>query len=142
MSELSKVPATGKAALLGSSIAIKGEVFSSEDLIVEGEVEGRIELKSHNLTIGTQGRVKAQVHARNVIAEGTVTGDILAEEKISILETAVVSGDLRAPRIAIADGAQFRGSVDMTKPGEARPGPKLAQEQPVTQPAAALAGER
>ena len=142
MSEVPKVSGAGKPALLGSSIAIKGEVFGSEDLVVEGEVEGRIELKNHNLTISGQGRIKAQVHARNVIVEGNVNGDIAAEEKISIQETAVVSGDLRAPRIAIADGAQFRGSVDMTKPGEARPGPKLAQEQPLARPSAVAALER
>jgi len=141
MNEVVKSTTAG-VALLGSSITIKGEVRGSEDLRVEGEIEGRIELISHNLTIGSQGRVQAQVHANNVVVEGTVNGDILAQEKITIQQTAVVSGDLRAPRIVIADGAQFRGSIDMSKPDQARPAAKLQAQPSPPHPPLAGAAER
>jgi cytoskeletal protein CcmA (bactofilin family) len=132
MTEAVKAAGAGQPALLGSSITIKGEVYGSEDLTIEGQVEGKIELKDHNLTVGRQGRVKAQIHAKTVVIEGQVEGDVLAEERITMKETAHVSGDLLAPRVAISDGAQFRGSVDMSAAAEGRP----AQQRPVLASAA------
>jgi cytoskeletal protein CcmA (bactofilin family) len=111
-------PGRGRANI-GGSLFIKGEVSGSEDLIVEGRVEGKIDLKDHNLAIAKGGRVSADVHARSVTISGEVSGNIHADEKVEIAESGRVTGDLYAPRVAISDGAQFQGSVDMS-PSEAR----------------------
>ena len=103
-------------ANIGQSLFIKGEVTGSEDLMVEGRVEGRIDLKDHNLTIGSNGRVHAEIHAKNITIVGEVTGNVVADEKVDLTDTARLVGDIRAPRISISDGAQFKGSVDMVQP--------------------------
>ena len=100
---------------IGKSVVIKGELNGSEDLTVEGHVEGRIELKDHVLTIGPHGRIKAEIHAKAVIILGEVTGNIMASEKVDIRDNGSVDGDIVAPRVAIAEGAHFRGSVDMQR---------------------------
>jgi cytoskeletal protein CcmA (bactofilin family) len=107
--------ARGRAANIGSSLFIKGEVTGSEDLTVEGRVEGKIDLKDHNLTIANGGKVNAEIHAKNVTIVGEVTGNIQADEKVEISDTGRLYGDIQAPRLALSDGAQFRGSVDMSK---------------------------
>jgi cytoskeletal protein CcmA (bactofilin family) len=120
---------------IGKSVIIKGELSGSEDLTIEGQVEGKIELKQNVLTIGPNGRIKAQIVAKAVVVQGEVTGNVTATERVDIRDAGSVDGDLSAPRVAIADGAHFRGSIDMqksgakpadhrpaeTKPGEARP---------------------
>jgi cytoskeletal protein CcmA (bactofilin family) len=90
----------------------------SEDLTIEGHVEGKIELKEHVLTIGPNGRIKAQVFAKSVIVLGEVTGNVTATEKVDIRDNGSVDGDIIAPRVAIAEGAHFRGSVDMQRKGQ------------------------
>lgn len=100
-------------AKIGQSLFIKGEVTGSEDLTVEGRVEGKIDLVDHNLTIGPNGRVKAHIHAKNITIVGEVVGDVAADEKVDLTDTANLVGDIRAPRIAVSDGAKFKGSVDM-----------------------------
>ena len=107
--------AKGRAANIGTSLFIKGEVSGSEDLTVEGRVEGRIDLKDHNLTIASSGKVNAEIHAKNVTVVGEVMGNILADEKVEIADTGRLVGDIHAPRVSISDGAQFRGSVDMAR---------------------------
>lgn len=102
-------------ANLGQSLFIKGDVSGSEDLTVEGRVEGRIDLKDHNLTIGPNGRVHAEIHAKNITIVGEVTGNVVADEKVDLTDTGRLIGDIRAPRIAVSDGAQFKGSVDMVQ---------------------------
>ena len=102
---------------IGKSIVMKGELSGSEDLAVEGTVEGTIELRDNVLTIGPNGRVKAQVFAKTVIVLGIVNGDITASERIDIREEGSVDGNIVSPRVAIADGAHFRGSVDIQKKG-------------------------
>jgi cytoskeletal protein CcmA (bactofilin family) len=102
-------------ANIGQSLFIKGEVSGSEDLMVEGRVEGRIDLKDHNLTIGPNGRVHAEIHAKNISIVGEVTGNVVADEKVDLTDTGRLVGDIRAPRIAVSDGAQFKGSVDMVQ---------------------------
>lgn len=92
---------------------IKGELVASEDLTVDGQVEGKIELRENALTIGGNGKVKAQVFAKMVIVLGDVAGNITATEKVDIKEMGSVEGDIVAPRVAIAEGARFRGSIDM-----------------------------
>jgi len=111
---------------IGKSVIIKGELSGSEDLTIEGQVEGKIELKQNVLTIGPNGKIKAQVFAKAIVVQGEVHGDITASERVDIRDNGSVDGDLSAPRVSIADGAHFRGSIDMqrgnAKPGEAKPG--------------------
>jgi cytoskeletal protein CcmA (bactofilin family) len=121
---------------IGKSVVIKGELNGSEDLTVEGHVEGRIELKDHVLTIGPNGKIKAQVFAKAVIVLGEVNGNVTASEKVDIRDGGSVDGDIIAPRVAIAEGAHFRGSVDMQRKG----GQPAAKEQKASsQPAASAA---
>jgi cytoskeletal protein CcmA (bactofilin family) len=102
---------------IGRSVVMKGELSGSEDLAVEGTVEGTIELRDNVLTIGPNGRVKAQIFAKTVIVLGTVTGNITASDRVDIRDAGSVDGNIVSPRVAIADGAHFRGSVDMQKKG-------------------------
>jgi len=102
-------------ASVGKSIVVKGELSGSEDLTIEGEVEGKIELHNHVLTIGAHGRVMAQVSAKSIVVLGQVTGNLTASEKVDIRENGSVEGDITAPRVSIADGSHFRGSIDMKK---------------------------
>ena len=123
---------------VGKSVVIKGELNGSEDLTIDGQVEGKIELRQHVLTIGPNGKIKAQVFAKSVIVLGTVTGNITATEKINIRENGSVDGDVTAPRIAIVEGAHFRGSIDMQRQKTAAP--KVAGEgKPSTRTSAAAA---
>ena len=98
---------------IGKSIVVEGELHASEDLTIEGRVEGRITLKRHALRIGPSGRIQARVSAKSVVVLGDVTGNIEAAERISIGSGGTVNGDIKAPRVAIADGATFSGSIDM-----------------------------
>ena len=100
---------------IGKSVVIKGELNGSEDLTIEGHVEGTIQLKEHVLTIGPNGRIKAQVFAKSVIVLGEVTGNVTASDKVDIRDNGSVDGDIVSPRVAIAEGAHFRGSVDMQR---------------------------
>src|SRR5918992_1426069 len=121
---------------IGKSVVIKGELNGSEDLTIEGHVEGKIELKDHVLTIGPNGKIKAEVYAKAVIVLGEVHGNVLATEKVDIRDGGSVDGDIVSPRVAIAEGAHFRGSVDMQRKGaqpHAQPS-KGAQPQPQAQP--------
>jgi cytoskeletal protein CcmA (bactofilin family) len=104
---------------IGKSVVITGELNGSEDLTVEGHVDGQIELKQHVLTIGPNGRIKAEVFAKAVIVLGEVVGNITASEKVDIRDNGKVEGNIVAPRVAIAEGAHFRGSVDMQRKPEA-----------------------
>jgi len=98
---------------VGNSIVINGELSGGEDLTVQGRVEGKIELRDHVLTVGSHGRIKAQVTAKAIVVFGQVTGNLIATEKVDIKECGSVEGDIVAPRVAIADGSHFRGSIDM-----------------------------
>ena len=100
---------------IGKSVVIKGELNGSEDLTIEGHVEGTIQLRDHVLTIGPNGRIKAQVFAKSVIVLGEVTGNVTASDKVDIRDNGSVDGDIISPRVAIAEGAHFRGSVDMQR---------------------------
>jgi cytoskeletal protein CcmA (bactofilin family) len=125
---------------IGKSVVIKGELNGSEDLTIEGHVEGTIQLRDHVLTIGPNGRIKAQVFAKSVIVLGEVTGNVSASDKVDIRENGSVDGDLIAPRVAIAEGAHFRGSVDMQrKGGAAQPGQAQTQTNVATQAVKAAA---
>jgi cytoskeletal protein CcmA (bactofilin family) len=118
---------------IGKSVVIKGELNGSEDLTIEGHVEGKIELKDHVLTIGPNGRIKAQVLAKSVIVLGEVNGNVTATEKVDIRDGGSVDGDIISPRVAIAEGAHFRGTVDMQRKTAS------AQQAQTVKPAAAAA---
>jgi len=129
---------------IGKSVVIKGELNGSEDLTIEGHVEGTIQLRDHVLTIGPNGRIKAQVFAKSVIVLGEVTGNVTASDKVDIRDNGSVDGDIISPRVAIAEGAHFRGSVDMQRKGGQAQGSKPSspqneskQPQQQTQPAGA-----
>src|SRR5258707_931991 len=118
---------------IGKSVVIKGELNGSEDLTIEGHVEGTIQLREHVLTIGPNGKIKAQVFAKSVIVLGEVTGNVTASEKVDIRDNGSVDGDIISPRVAIAEGAHFRGSVDMQRKGQpqaAKPAGAPAPAQP------------
>ena len=121
---------------IGKSVVIKGELNGSEDLTVEGNVEGRVELRDHVLTIVPNGRIKAEVFAKAVIVLGEITGNVTATEKVDIRDKGSVDGDIISPRVAIAEGSHFRGSVDMQRKG-AQPGPSKSEGQQNQKPAAA-----
>ena len=116
---------------IGKSVVIKGELNGSEDLTIEGHVEGTIQLRDHVLTIGPNGRIKAQVFAKSVIVLGEVTGNVTASDKVDIRDGGSVDGDIVSPRVAIAEGAHFRGSVDMQRKADAKPQQKAAESKPV-----------
>src|SRR4051812_30415796 len=131
------------AVNIGKSVVIKGELNGSEDLTIEGQVEGKIELRQNVLTIGANGKIKAQVFAKSVIILGEVTGNVSASDKVDIRDNGSVDGDIAAPRVAIAEGAHFRGSIDMQKAG--KPGEQghkaeqKAEQKTESKPAAAAA---
>src|SRR5215831_16097374 len=108
-------PMNEEKASIGKSIVINGELSGSEDLTIEGRVDGKIELRDHILTVGSNGRIKAQISAKAIVVLGQVTGNLNATEKVDIKETGSVEGDVVAPRVAIADGSHFKGSIDMQK---------------------------
>jgi cytoskeletal protein CcmA (bactofilin family) len=121
---------------IGKSVVIKGELNGSEDLTIEGQVEGTIQLRDHVLTIGPNGRIKAQVFAKSVIVLGEVTGNVTASDKVDIRDNGSVDGDIISPRVAIAEGAHFRGSVDMQRKA-AQPAAAATAAKPAPTPAPA-----
>ena len=129
-----------KTVNIGKSVIIKGELNGSEDLTIEGQVEGKIELRQNVLTIGPNGKIKAQIFAKSVIILGEVTGNVTASEKVDIRDNGSVDGDITAPRVAIAEGAHFRGSIDMQRAGGKQAETKDAKaEQKAPAPAAPAA---
>lgn len=126
------------AVNIGKSVVIKGELNGSEDLTIEGQVEGKIELRQNVLTIGPNARIKAQVFAKSVIILGEIVGNVSATDKVDIRDNGSVDGDISAPRVAIAEGAHFRGSIDMQRGDKGKQAESKASEsKPAAQPAAA-----
>ena len=109
-------PESKGSATIGKNVTITGQIFSREDLYVDGEVEGTIELAENKLTIGANGKVKAGIHAREVVIIGSVQGNVEATERVDIRKDARLVGDIRTARIVIEDGAVFKGSIDIVKP--------------------------
>ena len=97
---------------IGANITIDGTITGSEPIVIEGTVRGKLNLTA-DLRIGTKARVEATVHARNVMVEGKLTGDISADDRVELIASATVDGNIKAPKIIVAEGAKFRGSVDM-----------------------------
>jgi cytoskeletal protein CcmA (bactofilin family) len=125
------------AATIGPSIAIKGDVTGEEDLIVEGRIEGKILLKANSVTIGRNGRVKANVYANSITVEGEVEGDLIGKDEVVIRQSGKVKGNVAAPRVVLDSGARFQGSIDMEQQ-QARP-VEAKVEKPVEKPVPAPA---
>ena len=112
--------ASGRATI-GPSISIRGDVTGSEDLLIQGKIDGSVMLEKHSVSVGSEGRVNANITGRVITIEGVVEGDLTAQEQIVLRGSAQVQGDIKAPRVVLEDGATFRGLVDMGAAGAARP---------------------
>ncbi len=133
-------------AIIGKSVMIKGQIFSREDLTIDGEIDGSVELHEHRLTVGPNGKLQAGVKAREVVVLGTINGNVEATDKIDIRKDAKLVGDIKTARIVIEDGAYFKGSIDIVRPEAARPATPSQPKQAATvnavaSPATASAGD-
>lgn len=108
----SATPLPTGATFVGTNISFEGTLTGSDPVVLEGTVRGKINL-SGELRVGAKARVEATVHAKNVVIEGKVTGDVSADDRLELVSSATVEGNLKAPKIIVAEGAKFRGSVDM-----------------------------
>ena len=134
-------PRTGNA-VLGKSVVVKGQILSREDLTIDGEVEGTVEMQEHRLTIGPNGKVRASVKAREVIVLGTLNGNVETADRIDIRKEAKLVGDIKTARIVIEDGAYFKGNVDIIRAEVPRPAaaaPVASAPRPANAPTPASA---
>ena len=122
-------------ASIGKAVKINGQIYSREDLYVDGDVEGTIELQEHRLTIGPNGKVHSSVKAREVVILGNVQGNVDASDKLEIRKDARLVGDIKTARIIIEDGAYFKGSIDIVKPEPAKGGGSTSPRPQQTAPA-------
>ncbi|HTR65874.1 MAG TPA: polymer-forming cytoskeletal protein [Terriglobales bacterium] len=118
-------PKSSEFAHIGKSVIIKGELSGSEDLYVDGQVEGKIQLNENNLTIGPNGQVHAEVTAKGVVVQGKLEGSVHASERAELKKSAIAIGDFTTQRMAIEEGAYFKGKVDMQREG-VKPGAQAA----------------
>ena len=123
-------------ASIGKAVKIVGQIFSKEDLYVDGDLEGTVELLEHKLTVGPNGNIHAGIKAREVVALGNIQGNVEGAEKIEIRKDARLVGDIRTARIVIEDGAYFKGSIDIIKPEPARAAAKPQPAAPAATPPA------
>lgn len=123
-----------KQVCIGSSMTIEGELTGKEDLIIDGKVKGKILVTGHQLTIGENGHVSAEIHdASRVVVQGEMVGDISADDKIEIETTGSMLGNIRAPRVVLAEGSRFKGSIDMepkSAPTRGSASPSKTPEEP------------
>jgi cytoskeletal protein CcmA (bactofilin family) len=142
----SSAPTSRDAAVIGPSIHIDGDVRGEEDLLIEGEVSGTLNLKNNSLTIGPQGKVRADVYANSIYVDGYVEGDLYGSERVNIRKSAQVKGNITSPRVNLEDGAKFKGAIEMdpqaaqnilasrnSQPKSAPP--QQAAPKPIAQPA-------
>lgn len=128
-------PARGVAAI-GKSVLIKGQILSREDLYLDGEMEGTVEVPEHRLTIGPHAKLQASIRAREVVVLGSVNGNVEATDKLDIRKDAKLVGDIKTGGIVIEDGAYFKGSIDIVRGVEAKQA-RAAQPKPEAQPLSA-----
>ena len=111
-------PLSADLAQIGKSVVIKGELSGSEDLYVDGQVEGSISLKNNSLTVGPHGQVKASVEAKGIVVQGKLDGNVLASDRVDLRKSAIVTGDISTQRISIEEGAFLKGKVDISGKAE------------------------
>ena len=104
-------------ANIGKSISIRGDLTGNEDMVIEGQVEGKVDLPNNQLTVGADGKVKAEIHAKSVVVVGRVDGNVFGLERVEIQATGRVEGDVTAPKLIVAEGAQLNGAIQMTQKG-------------------------
>jgi len=119
----------GNVATIGKSVVVKGELSGSDDLYIDGEVEGSISLRGQSLTVGPNGRVRANIEARNVIVHGHVDGNLRASDRVDLRNSAALTGDISTARISIEDGAYFKGTIDIQK---SEPAPRTESKPQAT----------
>jgi len=129
----------GGSAVLGKSVIVKGQIFSREDLTIDGEVEGTVELQEHRLTVGPNGKVIAGIKAREVVVLGTIHGNVETTDKIDIRKDAKLLGDIKTARVVIEDGAYFKGNIDIVRAEVPKPQP-APKPQPVASATAPTTG--
>jgi cytoskeletal protein CcmA (bactofilin family) len=132
-----------EVANIGKNVIIKGELSGSEDLYLDGEVEGNIELRGHSLTIGPNGRVRANIHAREITVHGKVDGNVNGSDRVELKKSAILVGDIFTQRISIEDGAYFKGGIDITKDEKPKETPRVEEkrdQKSVSAATAAVAG--
>lgn len=130
-------PSTGarvrEAAIIGPSIHIEGDLRGEEDLVIEGTVAGTIHLRDNGLTVGSNGKVRAEVHAKSIVVDGTLEGDLYGSERVAIRKSGQVRGNIVSPRVSLDDGGRFKGTIEMDQQavdkafgntGRAAPAPK------------------
>jgi cytoskeletal protein CcmA (bactofilin family) len=101
-------------AVIGPTISIKGDLTGDEDLLIEGRVEGKVEVPRHSVTIGKNGTIKADIYGRIITVEGTVEGNLYGDEQLIVRHSGTVRGNIVAPRVALEDGSNFKGNIDMS----------------------------
>ena len=126
-------------ANIGKSVVIRGELSGSEDLYLDGEVEGNIDLHDHNLVIGPNGRVRANVQAKDVVIHGKVDGNVNGLRQVELKKSAMLNGDINTQRIVIEDGAFFKGAIDIRK-ADAKVGPRVRRCRPQPRPILSRSG--
>jgi cytoskeletal protein CcmA (bactofilin family) len=126
-------------ASIGKAVKINGQIYSKEDLYVDGDVEGTIELQEHRLTIGPNGKVHSSVKAREVVVLGNIQGNVDASDKLEIRKDARLVGDIKTARIIIEDGAYFKGSIDIVRAETKAPAQPAARSAAAPAPATAAA---
>ena len=104
-------------ANIGKSISIRGDLTGNEDMVIEGQVEGKVDLPNNQLTVGANGNVKAEIHAKGIVIVGHVIGNVVGLERVEIQATGQVEGDVTAPKLVVAEGAQLNGAIQMTPKG-------------------------
>jgi cytoskeletal protein CcmA (bactofilin family) len=143
----SSAASSREAAVIGPSIHIDGDVRGEEDLLIEGEVSGTVQLKNNSLTIGPQGKVRADVYAHSIYVDGYLEGDLYGSERVNVRKSATVRGNITSPRVSLEDGAKFKGAIEMdpqaaqngvggrpAQPKAAPPQPQPQMAKPVAQP--------
>ena len=101
-------------SIIGPKISIKGNLTGEEDLLIEGSLDGIIEMRRHNVTIGKKGQIKADIYGKIIVVEGTVEGNLYGEEQLIVRQSGTVRGNIVSPRVALEDGSNFKGNIDMS----------------------------
>jgi cytoskeletal protein CcmA (bactofilin family) len=123
------VPQAKDHAMIGPTISIKGDLTGEEDLVIEGRLEGKIEMRRHSVTIGKKGQIKADIYGKIITVEGTVEGNLYGEEQLIVRQSGNVRGNIVSPRVTLEDGSNFKGNIDMS-PKE-KPAGAVVPDKPI-----------